>query len=341
MKLTQFTKGGGCGCKIPPEKLSKILGDLKTNSAFGLVEGNENFDDAAVIAISEIDYLVATTDFFTPIVDDPKAFGRIAAANAISDVYAMGGTPILATSILAWPIDLLDETLAAEVLNGATEICTEANIAIGGGHSIANPEPIFGLSVIGRVKKENLKRNHTAQSGDLLIMTKPLGSGILSTAMKRDLLDDKAKQYLVNELSLLNSFGENIAHIEGVHAMTDITGFGLLGHLTEMLKKNKLAATIKYDTIPLFEGVKNFAQQFIYPDNTMRNWNAYKDNVEGISGESLLTLCDPQTNGGLLIAVSSAALNDFEKIANQYKQQFFIIGELIKNDSLKPINIKP
>lgn len=340
MKLTQFTKGGGCGCKLPPDKLSKILEGIKTNNTFGLFEGNENFDDAAVIEISESEYLLTTTDFFTPIVDDPKDFGKIAAANAISDIYAMGGTPILATSILAWPIDLLNDSMASEVLNGATEICTEANIAIGGGHSIANQEPIFGLSVIGRVKKENLKRNHTAHVGDILVMTKPLGSGILSTAMKRGLLDEIAKQYLVSQLSMLNNFGEKIAHLEGVHAMTDITGFGLLGHLTEMLKKNQLSASINYNRISLLEGVKNFAQQYIYPDNTMRNWNTYKDDVDGISGESLLTLCDPQTNGGLLIAVSSEALNDFQKIANQYKQQFFIIGEIIKNDSAKPIKIE-
>jgi selenide,water dikinase len=340
MKLTQFTKGGGCGCKLPPEKLSKILEGFRTSNTFGLFEGNQNFDDAAVIEISESEYLLATTDFFTPIVDDPKDFGRIAAANAISDIYAMGGTPILATSILAWPLYVLDESMASEVLKGATEICSEANIAIGGGHSISNPEPIFGLSVIGRVKKENLKRNHTAHLGDILVMTKALGSGILSTAMKRDLLDDQAKQNVVNQLSMLNSFGEKIAHLEGVHAMTDITGFGLLGHLTEMLKKNQLLASIKYDTIPMFEGVKNLAQKFIYPDNTMRNWNAYKDDVEGITGESLLTLCDPQTNGGLLIAVSPEALNEFEKIAGQYQQQFFIIGEITKNDAMKSINIK-
>ncbi len=340
MKLTQFTKGGGCGCKLPPEKLSKILDGFKTNNSFGLFEGNENFDDAAVIEISESEYLLATTDFFTPIVDDPKDFGRIAAANAISDIYAMGGTPILSTSILAWPLDILDESLASDVLKGATELCAEANIAIGGGHSISNPEPIFGLSVIGRVKKENLKRNHTAHVGDILVMTKPLGSGILSTAMKRGLLDDQAKQYLVSQLSMLNNFGEKIAHLKGVHAMTDITGFGLLGHLIEMLKKNQLSAIIKYDTIPMFKSVQNLAQKLIYPDNTMRNWNAFKDDVDGISGESLITLCDPQTNGGLLIAVSNEAMKELETLAYQNNQEIFIIGKTLKSNFVKPIKIE-
>jgi selenide,water dikinase len=335
MKLTQFTKGGGCGCKLPPEKLSKILEGFKAANTFGLIEGNENFDDAAVISISESKYLLATTDFFTPIVDDPISFGKIAAANAISDIYAMGGTPILATSILAWPIDILDESIASEVLKGANEICSQANIAIGGGHSIANPEPIFGLSVIGHVKKNNLKRNHTARFGDILIMTKPLGSGILSTAIKRDLLDENAKQYFVNQMSFLNSFGEKISHLEGVNAMTDITGFGLLGHLIEMLKKDHLTANIKYDAIPLFEGVKEFAQKFIYPDNTMRNWNAYKDHIDGIGGESLLTLCDPQTNGGLLIAVSDESIDELEKLANQHNHKIFIIGNIVNNNALK------
>jgi selenide,water dikinase len=328
MRLTQFTKGGGCGCKLPPDKLSKILEGFKTNSNFGLIEGNENFDDAAVISISESEYLVSTTDFFTPIVDDPKDFGRIAAANAISDVYAMGGTPIMAMSILAWPIDLLDESIAAQVLNGATEICNQAAIAIGGGHSITNSEPVFGLSVIGRVKKENLKRNHTAQKGDVIVLTKPIGSGILSAALKRDLLDEAAQKYLVSQLTTLNSFGEKVAQLDGVHAMTDITGFGLLGHLNEMLKKNQLSASIEYKNISLYDGVESFAKQFVYPDNTMRNWNTYKDSVEGITGTSLLTLCDPQTNGGLLMAVAPDSIQSLEKIASQNNQEIYVIGEI-------------
>jgi selenide,water dikinase len=328
MRLTQYTKGGGCGCKLPPDKLSKILEGFKTSSNFGLIEGNENFDDAAVIPISESEFLVSTTDFFTPIVDNPYDFGRIAAANAISDVYAMGGRPVLATSILAWPIDVLDESIAAQVLQGATEICNRAAIAIGGGHSITNSEPVFGLSVIGRVKKENLKRNHTAQHGDLIVLTKPIGSGILSAALKKDLLDEIAEKYLVSQLTTLNSFGEKVAHLPGVHAMTDITGFGLLGHLIEMLKKNQLSASINFENIPLYDGVEAFAKQFVYPDNTMRNWNTYKDSIEGITGTSLLTLCDPQTNGGLLMAVAPDSIRALEILASQTNQDLFVIGEI-------------
>lgn len=329
IKLTEFTKGGGCGCKIPPAALNEILSGQFTSNQFGLIEGNSNGDDAAVWDMGNGNLLVSTTDFFTPIVDDPFDFGRIAAANSISDVYAMGAKPVMALSVLAWPTEKLGTEIAAEVIRGARAVCAEAGIAIGGGHSIENPEPIFGLAVNGFVSQENLKRNHTAKSGDYLIMTKPLGSGILSTAMKRGLLTEELQKELILYLTQLNKAGQMLGKYSAVHAMTDVTGFGLIGHLLEMASGSGLSARLNYDKIPLMNGVKEFASQMIYPDNTMRNWKAYNEKVAGISGESLLTLCDPQTNGGLLIAVKPSELRNIMDELNIAGHSCFEIGELI------------
>jgi selenide,water dikinase len=329
IKLTEYTKGGGCGCKIPPAALNEILSGQFTSNQFGLVEGNSNGDDAAVWDMGDGNLLVSTTDFFTPIVDDPFDFGRIAAANSISDIYAMGAKPVMALSVLAWPTEKLGNEIAAEVIRGARLVCAEAGIAIGGGHSIENPEPIFGLAVNGFVSQKNLKRNHTAENGDCLIITKPLGSGILSTAMKRGLLNDEFQNELITNLIQLNKVGEILGKYSGVHAMTDVTGFGLIGHLIEMAKGSGLSARLNYDKIPLMKGVKEFASQMIYPDNTMRNWKAFNEKISGISGESLLTLCDPQTNGGLLIAVKPSELSDIINQLNISGYSCFEIGEMI------------
>lgn len=320
IKLTEFTKGGGCGCKIPPTALREILAGQFTSNEFGLIEGNSNGDDAAVWDMGNGNLLVSTTDFFTPIVDNPYDFGRIAAANSISDIYAMGGKPVMALSILAWPTEKLGTDIAAEVIRGARSVCAEAGIAIGGGHSIENPEPVFGLSVNGFVDQDNLKRNHTAQAGDQLLLTKPLGSGMLSTAMKRGLLDNEKQNDLISVLTELNKAGELLGKMSAVHAMTDVTGFGLIGHLIEMVSGNNLSAQLNYMNIPFMNGVKELAAQMIYPDNTMRNWKAYSEKVNGINGESLLTLCDPQTNGGLLIAV---APNELDKVITDLKTAGF------------------
>lgn len=330
IRLTEFTKGGGCGCKLPPAALREILSNQHSSDEFGLIVGNSKGDDAAVWDMGNDSYLVSTTDFFTPIVDDPYDFGRIAAANSISDVYAMGGTPVMAVSILGWPTDKLPNEIAAQVLKGARDLCASAGIAIGGGHSIENPEPIFGLAVNGIVAKKNLKRNHSAKAGDILILTKPIGSGILSAAMKRGILSEEYKLELVQQLVKLNKIGENLGKLEEVHAMTDVTGFGLIGHTIEMAEGSGLTAHLTYQAVPLMNGVSTYASQMIYPDNTMRNWKEFSEKVVGISGESLLTLCDPQTNGGLLIAVDKNGLNnviDLLKTENHFFQQVGVLVE--------------
>jgi selenide,water dikinase len=328
IRLTDYTKGGGCGCKIPPAELSEILRGQKTSNEFGLLVGNSAGDDAAVVELGDAYCLISTTDFFTPIVDDPFDFGRIAAANSISDIYAMGGKPILALSILAWPTEKLPAAIAAEVLRGARAVCAEAGIAIGGGHSIENPEPVFGLAVNGIIERSKIKRNNTVQEGDVLILTKPLGSGVLSTAMKRNLLTNEQVAYLVEQLVLLNHIGAQLSAFEEVHAMTDVTGFGLIGHLLEMVNRSGLTAKIDYAAVPLLDGVQELTDQFVYADNTMRNWKAYNTQVSGVAGGSLLTLCDPQTNGGLLLAVSSTELKTIEAFLKAEGQFYSVIGSI-------------
>jgi selenide,water dikinase len=328
IRLTEFTKGGGCGCKIPPAALKEILSGQLTSTEFGLLVGNSGGDDAAVISISDELCLVSTTDFFTPIVDDAYDFGRIAAANSISDIYAMGGKPILALSILAWPTDKLPNTLASEVIRGARAVCEEAGIAIGGGHSIENPEPIFGLAVNGIIEKNRIKTNSKAKVGDKLILTKPIGSGILSSAMKKGILEDALLSEFIEQLTKLNKIGRELSNFPSVHAMTDVTGFGIIGHLLEMVQTNNLTAHLTYAQIPLMNGVKELASKMIYPDNTMRNWKAFSESVDGISGESLLTLCDPQTNGGLLLAVDPSKLDEIHNMFHQENHFFAEIGHL-------------
>jgi len=330
VKLTEYTKGGGCGCKIPPSALAEILADHKTGGANGLLVGNSSGDDCAVLEIGSDRLLISTTDFFTPIVDDPYDFGRIAAANSISDIYSMGGTPVLAISILAWPLEKLDASVASEVMRGAREVCSEAGILIGGGHSIENPEPVFGLSVNGLLNRFQLKQNNTANPGDLLYLTKPIGSGILSTALKRGLLPDEQQQELISRMSELNSIGRQFGDIESVTAMTDLTGFGLLGHISEMCDSGRVSVVISYSDVPFMTGVLELAGKMVYPDNTMRNWNTFGEQVLGISGESLLTLCDPQTNGGLLVAVKPDSREMIEAFCRKEDQFFKLIGHFVE-----------
>jgi selenide,water dikinase len=330
VKLTEYTKGGGCGCKIPPAALAEILQDHRTGGSNGLLVGNSSGDDCAVKEIGEGRLLISTTDFFTPIVDDPYDFGRIAAANSISDIYSMGGTPVLAISILAWPIEKLDATVASEVMRGARDICSEAGIVIGGGHSIENPEPVFGLAVNGLLNEKELKRNNTANEGDLVYLTKPIGSGMLSAALKKGILQDELKSGLIGQMSTLNKIGKVLGGSSAVTAMTDLTGFGLIGHLTEMCDSGRLSTEINYSEIPLMEGVKELAAKMVYPDNTMRNWKAYSEKVSGIGGESLLTLCDPQTNGGLLVAVDPASTSAVESIFRDNNCFYRCIGRFLE-----------
>ncbi|MFY9308029.1 MAG: selenide, water dikinase SelD [Bacteroidia bacterium] len=331
IKLTQYSHGAGCGCKIAPTVLEQILKtDFKVPVSEKLIVGNGSKDDAAVYDLGNGLGLISTTDFFTPIVDDAMDFGKIASANAISDVYAMGGKPLMAVAILGWPINKLPVDIAQKVIEGAHVVCAEAGIPLAGGHSIDSPEPIFGLAVSGLVDLKNLKQNNTAKTGDLLYLTKKIGVGILTTAEKKGLLKEEHRGVAAKQMIQLNKLGEKVAVITGVTAMTDITGFGLLGHLIEMAEGSGLTAEIEYSRIPLLEGLAFYTAQMCVPDNSFRNWNGYQSKVEGISGESLLTLCDPQTNGGLLIAVSPESKDELEKllVTNGYSDFTAPIGRM-------------
>ncbi|HLP20192.1 MAG TPA: selenide, water dikinase SelD [Chitinophagales bacterium] len=329
IKLTQYSHGSGCGCKVAPAVLEEILKDTGHGySTNKLLVGNETKDDAAVYDMGNGMALISTVDFFTPIVNDPFTYGRIAAANALSDVYAMGGKPFLAIAILGFPTEKISAEIARQIIAGGKSVCAKAGVALAGGHTIDAPEPFFGLAVNGMVPVKNLKQNSTAKSGDLLFLTKPLGTGKLATALKRDLITEDGMQPAVDAMCTLNSFGEELGKHEYVHALTDVTGFGLLGHLIEMCEGSQLSAEINYADIQLLPGVKDLAAKFVYADNTMRNWKAYESKVRGIGSESLLTLCDPQTSGGLLIAVAPDKERDFLALAAANNLHLKAIGKL-------------
>ena len=329
IKLTKFSHGGGCGCKVAPAVLDEILkGSGENFISKNLLVGNETKDDAAAYDLGNGTALISTTDFFMPIVNDAFTYGKIAAANALSDVYAMGGKPFLAIAILGFPTEKLPTEIAQQIIAGGKSICKEAGVSLAGGHTINSPEPFFGLAVNGIVPIKNLKQNSTAQEGDLLFLTKPLGTGMLATALKRELLSESEIQQAIDSMCLLNKFGEEVGKHEFVHALTDVTGFGLLGHLLEMCEGANLSAEIDYTKIPLMNGVKDLCAKFVYADNTMRNWKAYEGKVHGIGSESLLTLCDPQTSGGLLIAVGEKHEEEFLSIASKNNFQLEAIGKL-------------
>lgn len=317
--LTQYSHGAGCGCKISPKVLEEILQSSTSMPAnTKLLVGNESRDDAAVYDMRNGMGLISTTDFFMPIVDDAFDFGRVAAANAISDVYAMGGQPLMALAILGWPVEKLPASLAQQVLEGGRAICNQAGIPLAGGHSIDTTEPVFGLAVTGMVPLDCLKRNNTAQEGDWLVLTKAIGTGVLSTAQKRSKLLPEHEPAFLEQLTALNKAGAALGKIKGVHAMTDVTGFGLLGHLIEMAEGAGLSAEIFYNSIPLLEGVRDYLKERIVPDATYRNWNSYSTAVgfdKGINVmEAFNVLPDPQTNGGLLIAVADEALAEVKQV---------------------------
>lgn len=335
IRLTEWSEGSGCGCKIAPAILEQILNASGTFSQKDpkLLVGNASKDDAAVYQVSEDLAVINTVDFFTPIVDDPYDFGRIAATNAISDVYAMGGKPIFANAILSWPVEKLAPELAAKVLEGAKYACAQAGIELAGGHSIAAKDPIFGLSVNGLVHPRKIKKNTGSKEGDLLFLTKPLGIGVLATALKRQKIDAQAYQRLVDTACQLNAIGEVLGNHEEVHAMTDVTGFGLLGHALEMAEGANLSVQLEFKALPLIEGVSEYISQFIFPDNTYRNWNAYSAKVSGVTGMDLVPLCDPQTSGGLLISVGAEDKAWFEETMRLHKQTFWEIGEFLPKDN--------
>lgn len=344
IKLTEYAHGAGCGCKIAPQVLQNILQtDAVVFHSDKLVVGNESKDDAAVYDMGNERLLISTTDFFTPIVNDPYDFGRIAATNALSDVYAMGGKPFMALAVLGFPVDKLPIEVAQQILNGARAVCNEAKVVLAGGHSIDSPEPIFGLSVNGEVSKEHLKTNNAVQEGDLLYLTKPIGVGILATAEKRSVLKEEHIGLAVKYMTELNQIGAKFGQLKEVHAMTDVTGFGIAGHLIEMLD-NKLSAEIYWSKLPIIDGLGYYLEKNIVPDATYRNWNAYGSSIEWGTGvpvmDAFKLLPDPQTSGGLLIAVDPAAQATFEAILKEAGYAAFAqpIGH-VKARGTKSINV--
>ena len=314
IKLTSFSHGGGCGCKIAPGVLAEIL---KSSGGFPLPKelmvGIETSDDAAVYQLNDEQALVATTDFFMPIVDDPFDFGRIAATNAISDVYAMGGTPIMALALVGMPINKLPLETIGQILEGGASICREAGIPIAGGHTIDSVEPIYGLVVMGLVHPSKVKKNSAARAGDVLVLGKPLGVGVLSAALKKGVLGEEGYAAMIANTTKLNKPGRLLADMPGVHAMTDVTGFGLLGHLLEIARGAQVHAQLDMPAIPLLPGVLQLAHDGFFTGASSRNWDAYGKDVrldEALSPAQRALLTDPQTSGGLLVACDPAAVDD-------------------------------
>jgi selenide, water dikinase len=316
IRLTQYSHGAGCGCKISPKVLDEILqSNISMPDNDKLLVGNHSKDDAAVYDLGNGTALISTTDFFMPIVDDPFEFGRIAATNSISDVYAMGGNPVLAIAILGWPIDKLPASVAQKVIEGGRSVCKEAGIPLAGGHSIDSPEPIFGLAVNGIVDINHLKKNNTATVGDYLFLTKPLGVGILTTAEKRGLLKKEHRSIAAKQMMQLNKIGAALGKIKGVTAMTDVTGFGLLGHLTEMAEGSVVSAELYFEKIPLIiDDLKFYTNAKSIPGGTGRNWASYGDKIGALTDYQKAILADPQTSGGILIAVKENAVDEVTQL---------------------------
>ncbi|MEE2788047.1 MAG: selenide, water dikinase SelD [Myxococcota bacterium] len=332
VRLTQFSQGAGCGCKIAPAQLDQILEHSGSSDPFAnLLVGAESKDDAAVVDLRDGSAIVSTTDFFMPIVDDPFQFGQIAAANALSDVYAMGATPIMAIAILGWPVEILSPNLAGEVIRGGRSTCTRAGIPLAGGHSIVASEPIFGLAVTGRVALSNVKKNSTAQAGDVLFLTKPIGVGVLATAQKRGHLADEDLNVLVAQMCRLNHIGPELARVDGVTAMTDVTGFGLLGHLLEMCRGANLRASLNLEAIPRLNRVSKYIGLGCVPGGTHRNRTSYGDAITPMTDEMAALICDPQTSGGLLIAVRPDAAAEVAQKLREFRLVHHPIGHMLED----------
>jgi selenide, water dikinase len=309
VRLSHLSHGGGCGCKLAPAVLRQLLSEQPSAGPFqNLLVGTETADDAAVWQLNDETCIIATTDFFMPMVDDPSDFGRIAAANAVSDVYAMGGRPIMALAILGMPLGKIAPATVREILRGGASICAEAGIPVAGGHSIDCPEPVYGLAVIGTAKPSEIRRNSGARAGDALILTKALGVGVYSAAFKKDALSARAYAEMMDSVTLLNRIGAELAQDPDVHAVTDVTGFGLLGHGLEMARGSDLTLTIDRARLPLFQEAVSLAQQGYVTGASTRNWDSYGDSIvlpEGLELWQRQLLTDPQTSGGLLVACTS------------------------------------
>jgi selenide,water dikinase len=335
IRLTEFSHGGGCGCKIAPAVLSDILSSGGMKGAIlglpkELMVGTETSDDAAVYRLNDNQALVATTDFFTPIVDDPHDFGRIAATNALSDIYAMGARPIMALAIVGMPLEKLPVSVIRRILEGGESVCTAAGIPIAGGHSIDTLEPIYGLVALGLVHPDKVKRNSSAKPGDVLILGKPLGIGILSAALKKGKLSAAGYAAMLDWTTRLNTPGEALADMAAVHALTDVTGFGLAGHLLEICRGSKLAAEVRFDALPVIPEALEWVKQGVATGASDRNWKGYGHEVafQGDEWKKNL-LSDPQTSGGLLVACSADAVNEvLGKFAAQGFKGAAVIGRL-------------
>lgn len=334
IKLTQYSHGAGCGCKISPAVLDAIVTFAEPKLSFeNLLVGNESKDDAAVFDLGDGSCVISTTDFFMPIVDDPFTFGAIASVNAISDVYAMGGEPVMAIAILGWPVNKIPADVAKAVLAGSRKVCNEAGIPLAGGHSIDCPEPIYGLAVTGKVKKENLKRNNTAKASSLLYLTKPLGVGIVTTAQKKNLVKAHDLNLAIESMLKLNVLGQQLASFPYVNALTDVTGFGLLGHLCEVCEGSGLSAVIDFDSVPRFEFLDFYIQEKCIPGGTIRNWDSYGMKIKLSSENQKVVLADPQTSGGLLISVEEVYAKPFEDFVHRHGYTLKPFGKLTPRET--------
>jgi selenide,water dikinase len=331
IRLTEFSHGGGCGCKIAPAVLSEILAATPIRGLpKDLMVGTETADDAAVYRLNDTQALIATTDFFTPIVDDPFDFGRIAATNAISDVYAMGGTPIMALAIVGMPLEKLPVSVIGKILQGGESVCAAAGIPVAGGHSIDTLEPIYGLVALGLVHPDKVKRNASARARDALILGKPLGIGILSAALKKGKLSEDGYRRMVEWTTKLNTPGQALSQMEGVHALTDVTGFGLAGHLLEICRGSKLGAEVKFDDVPVIPEALEWVKQGVATGASERNWTGYGKDVELARKEEWVRklVTDPQTSGGLLVACAPAARAEVLGIFEKEGFRAAVIGEM-------------
>ncbi|MGE4395952.1 MAG: selenide, water dikinase SelD [Sulfurimonas sp.] len=330
IKLTEYSHGAGCGCKISPMLLDEIL---KTNISTALypqlLVGNEHKDDAAAYDLGNGTSVLSTTDFFMPIVDDPFTFGRIAATNALSDIYAMGGKPLMAISIFGWPIDKLSADVAQRVIEGGRAVCEEAGIPLAGGHSIDSPEPIFGLAVTGLVENENLMKNSGGEEDCYIFLTKPIGIGILTTAQKQKKIEDTHIDAAVNAMVTLNKSGSALASLKSVVSMTDVTGFGLLGHLSEVCEASEISANIWFDKVPLLPNVEKYRALGCIPGGSRKNFMSYGHKISQMNDKQREILCDAQTSGGLLVLVKKDALDEFYSTARSEGLELEPIGETV------------
>ena len=328
VKLTEYSHGAGCGCKISPMLLEEILESARPKREHPqLLVGNDSRDDAAAYDLGNGTSVLSTTDFFMPIVDDPFTFGKIAATNALSDIFAMGGKPLMAISIFGWPIDRLSAEVAREVIEGGRAVCDDAGIPLAGGHSIDSPEPIFGLAATGLVENRHLMRNDTAKEGCLIFLTKPIGIGILSTAQKQKKIEGDDIQPAIEAMTTLNKAGADFARLDGVCAMTDVTGFGLLGHLSEICEGSDIGATIRFESVPLLPNVEKYRRMGCIPGGARKNFKSYGHKIGEMTQQQREILCDAQTSGGLLVIVERSSVDPFLETAEKHGLVLEPIGE--------------